>query len=74
MKKTTSVAVHMAESRRLQIKRYAEHKGLSESEFVHGLIESHFKELEHEARLVLSFLADQSSMSSDSSDNTGEPV
>lgn len=72
MKKTTSIAVHMSETRRVQLKRFAEREGMSESEYVHRLIEKHIKEKVDEMTLLLEILGDQRSVSSLSSGSTQE--
>jgi len=73
-KKLASIAVHLSETRKVQITRMAERAGLTNSEFIHGLIEKHIQDQINEARLILEFLNVEGSVSSESSLSTGMQV
>lgn len=51
-KKLASIAVHLSDTRKLQITRMAEQRCLTCSEYIHELIDNHVQEKIHELSLL----------------------
>lgn len=55
-KKTHQIAVHLSEVTRLRVRRFAEHEGMTESEYVHLLIQNDIAKKISTLRMLQSML------------------
>lgn len=67
-KRLGNINVHLTERREVQLRRLAEHAGLSASAYISQLIEDHLLDKFHEHRLLAQVFAGDSSLSSPSSE------
>ena len=69
-KKPKQIAVHLSSDRYIQITRFAESEGTSNSQFVAGLVEEFIKGKEHEYRLLQTFLEVDGSLGFEGSESS----
>ena len=62
-KKTHQIAVHLSDSARIRIARFAEREGLTASEYVHRLIERDIQSKVDELRMLQTMLEVDGSLS-----------